>query len=110
MWDFVVGILLLCSLGFIPRQLGSVVHLPDSREFDVSFHSVKESEQFLEKLGEKAPIEQVWVGLVAIPFFKPVVKTVTIFFHTAVVWEEDVCTRLECYTQVLWAPDRVYDK
>ncbi|CAM2094983.1 unnamed protein product [Caretta caretta] len=81
--------LLLCSLIFLPRQLRSVIHLPDSKEFDVCFYSVKESEQFWEKIGEKALVEQVWVGFVTIPLFKPAVKTVTVFFHTDVVREED---------------------
>uniref|UniRef100_A0A8C3XPK3 Uncharacterized protein n=1 Tax=Chelydra serpentina TaxID=8475 RepID=A0A8C3XPK3_CHESE len=40
--DFVAGTLLLRSLAFLPQQLQAVIHLPESREFDISFRLVKE--------------------------------------------------------------------
>ncbi|XP_015414919.1 PREDICTED: zinc finger CCHC domain-containing protein 3 [Myotis davidii] len=90
--DFVVGALILRSIGMEPGDIYAVIQIPGSREFDVSFRSAEKLALFLRVYEEKREREDF------------------ILFRNETVDVEDIETRLKRHCDVLAVPVTVTDR
>ena len=81
--DFVVGALILRSIGMDPSDIYAVIQIPGSREFDVSFRSAEKLALFLRVYEEKREQEDCWENFVVLGRSKSSLKTLFILFRNA---------------------------
>uniref|UniRef100_A0A2I3FXS7 Zinc finger CCHC-type containing 3 n=1 Tax=Nomascus leucogenys TaxID=61853 RepID=A0A2I3FXS7_NOMLE len=97
--DFVVGALILRSIGMDPIC-----------EFDVSFRSAEKLALFLRVYEEKREQEDCWENFVVLGRSKSSLKTLFILFRNETVDVEDIVTWLKRHCDVLAVPVKVTDR
>lgn len=102
--DFVVGALILRSIGMDPSDIYAVIQIPGSREFDVSFRSAEKLALFLRVYEEKREQEDCWENFVVLGRSKSSLKTLFILFRNETVDVEDIVTWLKRHCDVLAVP------
>ncbi|KAM9249572.1 zinc finger CCHC domain-containing protein 3 isoform 1-T1 [Dugong dugon] len=107
--DFVVGALILRSIGMDPSDIYAVIQIPGSREFDVSFRSAEKLALFLRVYEEKREQEDCWENFVVLGRSKSSLKTLFILFRNETVDVEDIVTWLKRHCDVLAVPVKVTD-
>ncbi|KAK1337361.1 hypothetical protein QTO34_001987 [Cnephaeus nilssonii] len=107
--DFVVGALILRSIGMEPGDIYAVIQIPGSREFDVSFRSAEKLALFLRVYEEKREEEDCWENFVVLGRSKSSLKTLFILFRNETVDVEDIVTWLKRHCDVLAVPVKVWD-
>lgn len=105
--DFVVGALILRSIGMDPSDIYAVIQIPGSREFDVSFRSAEKLALFLRVYEEKREQEDCWENFVVLGRSKSSLKTLFILFRNETVDVEDIVTWLKRHCDVLAVPVKV---
>ncbi|KAL1786015.1 zinc finger protein CCHC domain-containing protein 3 [Sigmodon hispidus] len=108
--DFVVGALILRSIGMDPGDIFAVIQIPGSREFDVSFRSADKLALFLRVYEEKRELEDCWENFVVLGRSKSSLKTLFILFRNETVDVEDIVTWLKRHCDVLAVPVKVTDR
>lgn len=108
--DFVVGALILRSIGMDPDDIYAVIQIPGSREFDVSFRSAEKLALFLRVYEEKRELEDCWENFVVLGRSKSSLKTLFILFRNETVDVEDIVTWLKRHCDVLAVPVKVTDR
>lgn len=108
--DFVVGALILRSIGMDPGDIYAVIQIPGSREFDVSFRSADKLALFLRVYEEKREQEDCWDNFVVLGRSKSSLKTLFILFRNETVDVEDIVTWLKRHCDVLAVPVKVTDR
>lgn len=108
--DFVVGALILRSIGMDPSDIFAVIQIPGSREFDVSFRSAEKLALFLRVYEEKREQEDCWENFVVLGRSKSSLKTLFILFRNETVDVEDIVTWLKRHCDVLAVPVKVTDR
>ncbi|XP_037357508.1 zinc finger CCHC domain-containing protein 3-like [Talpa occidentalis] len=108
--DFVVGALILRSIGMDPGDIYAVIQIPGSREFDVSFRSAEKLALFLRVYEEKREQEDCWENFVVLGRSKSSLKTLFILFRNETVDVEDIVTWLKRHCDVLAVPVKVTDR
>ncbi|XP_007446942.1 PREDICTED: zinc finger CCHC domain-containing protein 3 isoform X1 [Lipotes vexillifer] len=108
--DFVVGALILRSIGMDPSDIYAVIQIPGSREFDVSFRSAEKLALFLRVYEEKREQEDCWENFVVLGRSKSSLKTLFILFRNETVDVEDIVTWLKRHCDVLAVPVKVTDR
>ncbi|KAM5305625.1 zinc finger CCHC domain-containing protein 3 [Glossophaga mutica] len=108
--DFVVGSLILRSIGMDPSDIYAVIQIPGSREFDVSFRSAEKLALFLRVYEEKREQEDCWENFVVLGRSKSSLKTLFILFRNETVDVEDIVTWLKRHCEVLAVPVKVTDR
>uniref|UniRef100_A0A8C5P331 Zinc finger, CCHC domain containing 3 n=1 Tax=Jaculus jaculus TaxID=51337 RepID=A0A8C5P331_JACJA len=108
--DFVVGTLILRSIGMDPSDIYAVIQIPGSREFDVSFRSAEKLALFLREYEEKREREDCWENFVVLGRSKSSLKTLFILFRNETVDVEDIVTWLKRHCDVLAVPVKVTDR
>ncbi|XP_003802662.1 zinc finger CCHC domain-containing protein 3 [Otolemur garnettii] len=108
--DFVVGALILRSIGMDPSDIYAVIQIPGSREFDVSFRSAEKLALFLRIYEEKREHEDCWENFVVLGRSKSSLKTLFILFRNETVDVEDIVTWLKRHCDVLAVPVKVTDR
>lgn len=108
--DFVVGALILRSIGMEPGDIYAVIQIPGSREFDVSFRSAEKLALFLRVYEEKREEEDCWENFVVLGRSKSSLKTLFILFRNETVDVEDIVTWLKRHCDVLAVPVKVTDR
>lgn len=108
--DFVVGALILRSIGMDPDDIFAVIQIPGSREFDVSFRSADKLALFLRVYEEKRELEDCWENFVVLGRSKSSLKTLFILFRNETVDVEDIVTWLKRHCDVLAVPVKVTDR
>lgn len=108
--DFVVGALILRSIGMEPGDIYAVIQIPGSREFDVSFRSADKLALFLRGYEEKREHEDCWENFVVLGRSKASLKTLFILFRNETVDVEDIVTWLKRHCDVLAVPVKVTDR
>ncbi|XP_008853363.1 zinc finger CCHC domain-containing protein 3 [Nannospalax galili] len=108
--DFVVGALILRSIGMDPADIYAVIQIPGSREFDVSFRSADKLALFLRVYEEKREQEDCWDNFVVLGRSKSSLKTLFILFRNETVDVEDIVTWLKRHCDVLAVPVKVTDR
>ncbi|MEJ1278905.1 zinc finger CCHC domain-containing protein 3 isoform X2 [Cricetulus griseus] len=108
--DFVVGALILRSIGMDPDDIYAVIQIPGSREFDVSFRSADKLALFLRVYEEKRELEDCWENFVVLGRSKSSLKTLFILFRNETVDVEDIVTWLKRHCDVLAVPVKVTDR
>ncbi|KAM6147826.1 zinc finger CCHC domain-containing protein 3 [Erethizon dorsatum] len=108
--DFVVGALILRSIGMEPSDIYAVIQIPGSREFDVSFRSAEKLALFLRVYEEKREREDCWENFVVLGRSKSSLKTLFILFRNETVDVEDIVTWLKRHCDVLAVPVKVTDR
>lgn len=108
--DFVVGTLILRSIGMDPDDIYAVIQIPGSREFDVSFRSADKLSLFLRVYEEKREVEDCWENFVVLGRSKSSLKTLFILFRNETVDVEDIVTWLKRHCDVLAVPVKVTDR
>uniref|UniRef100_A0A8C2LWM3 CCHC-type domain-containing protein n=1 Tax=Cricetulus griseus TaxID=10029 RepID=A0A8C2LWM3_CRIGR len=108
--DFVVGALILRSIGMHPDDIYAVIQIPGSREFDVSFRSADKLSLFLRVYEEKREMEDCWENFVVLGQGKASLKTLFILFRNETVDVEDIVTWLKRHCDVLAGPVKVTDR
>ncbi|XP_004697957.1 zinc finger CCHC domain-containing protein 3 [Echinops telfairi] len=108
--DFVVGALILRSIGMEPGDIYAVIQIPGSREFDVSFRSAEKLALFLRVYEEKREQEDCWENFVVLGRSKASLKTLFILFRNETVDVEDIVTWLKRHCDVLAVPVKVTDR
>ncbi|XP_004630831.1 zinc finger CCHC domain-containing protein 3 [Octodon degus] len=108
--DFVVGALILRSIGMDPSDIYAVIQIPGSREFDVSFRSAEKLALFLRVYEEKRELEDCWENFVVLGRSKSSLKTLFILFRNETVDVEDIVTWLKRHCDVLAVPVKVTDR
>ncbi|XP_028712299.1 zinc finger CCHC domain-containing protein 3-like [Peromyscus leucopus] len=108
--DFVVGALILRSIGMDPGDICAVIQIPGSREFDVSFRSAEKLALFLRIYEEKRELDDCWENFVVLGRSKPSLKTLFILFQNETVNVEDIVTWLKRHCDVLALPMKVTDR
>ncbi|KAM5245917.1 zinc finger CCHC domain-containing protein 3 [Ctenodactylus gundi] len=108
--DFVVGSLILRSIGMDPSDIFAVIQIPGSREFDVSFRSAEKLALFLRGYEEKREREDCWENFVVLGRSKSSLKTLFILFRNETVDVEDIVTWLKRHCDVLAVPVKVTDR
>lgn len=108
--DFVVGALILRSIGMEPDDIYAVIQIPGSREFDVSFRSADKLALFLRVYEEKREVEDCWENFVVLGRSKSSLKTLFILFRNETVDVEDIVTWLKRHCDVLAVPVKVTDR
>ncbi|XP_055977776.1 zinc finger CCHC domain-containing protein 3-like [Sorex fumeus] len=108
--DFVVGALILRSIGMEPGDIYAVIQIPGSREFDVSFRSADKLARFLRGYEEKREHEDCWENFVVLGRSKASLKTLFILFRNETVDVEDIVTWLKRHCDVLAVPVKVTDR
>ncbi|XP_042550697.1 zinc finger CCHC domain-containing protein 3 [Dipodomys spectabilis] len=108
--DFVVGALILRSIGMEPDDIYAVIQIPGSREFDVSFRSAEKLALFLRVYEEKRELEDCWDNFVVLGRSKSSLKTLFILFRNETVDVEDIVTWLKRHCDVLAVPVKVTDR
>ncbi|XP_007474544.1 zinc finger CCHC domain-containing protein 3 [Monodelphis domestica] len=107
--DYVVGTLIIKSIGMNPRDIYAVIQIPGSKEFDVSFRSAEKFDFFLRKYQEKKG-QDCWENFVLIQLTKPRLKTLFILFRNETVDTGDIVTWLKRHCDVLTTPVKVADR
>ncbi|KAL6056955.1 hypothetical protein STEG23_010815 [Scotinomys teguina] len=108
--DFVVGALILRSIGMDPDDIYAVIQIPGSREFDVSFRSADKLALFLRVYEEKRELEDCWENFVVLGRSRSSLKTLFILFRNETVDVEDIVTWLKRHCDVLAVPVKVTDR
>lgn len=108
--DFVVGALILRSIGMDPDDIYAVIQIPGSREFDVSFRSAEKLALFLRVYEEKRELEDCWENFVVLGRSRSSLKTLFILFRNETVDVEDIVTWLKRHCDVLAVPVKVTDR
>ncbi|CAK6447539.1 unnamed protein product [Pipistrellus nathusii] len=108
--DFVVGALILRSIGMEPGDIYAVIQIPGSREFDVSFRSAEKLALFLRVYEEKRQEEDCWDDFVVLGRSRASLKTLFILFRNETVDVEDIVTWLKRHCDVLAVPVKVTDR
>ncbi|XP_028630816.1 zinc finger CCHC domain-containing protein 3 [Grammomys surdaster] len=108
--DFVVGALILRSIGMDPEDIYAVIQIPGSREFDVSFRSAEKLALFLRVYEEKRELEDCWENFVVLGRSRSSLKTLFILFRNETVDVEDIVTWLKRHCDVLAVPVKVTDR
>nr|KAF6359318.1 hypothetical protein mPipKuh1_019050 [Pipistrellus kuhlii] len=108
--DFVVGALILRSIGMEPGDIYAVIQIPGSREFDVSFRSAEKLALFLRVYEEKRQEEDCWDDFVVLGRGRASLKTLFVLFRNETVDVEDIVTWLKRHCDVLAVPVKVTDR
>lgn len=108
--DFVVGTLILRSIGMEPGDIYAVIQIPGSREFDVSFRSAEKLALFLRVYEVKRQEEDCWDNFVVLGRSRASLKTLFILFRNETVDLEDIVTWLKRHCDVLAVPVKVTDR
>ncbi|XP_036031891.1 zinc finger CCHC domain-containing protein 3-like [Onychomys torridus] len=108
--DFVVGALILRSIGMYPEDICAVIQIPGSRQFDVSFRSADKLALFLRIYEEKREKDDCWENFVVLGRSKTSLKTIFILFQNETVDVEDIVTWLKRHCDVLALPMKVNDR
>ncbi|XP_028712300.1 zinc finger CCHC domain-containing protein 3-like [Peromyscus leucopus] len=108
--DFVVGALIMRSIGMDPGDIYAVIQIPGSREFHVSFRSADKLALFLRTYEEKRELDDCWENFVVLGQSKTGLKTLFILFRNETVDVEDIVTWLKRHCDVVALPMKVIDR
>ncbi|XP_059109312.1 zinc finger CCHC domain-containing protein 3-like [Peromyscus eremicus] len=108
--DFVVGALIMRSIGMDPGDIYAVIQIPGSREFHVSFRSEDKLALFLRSYEEKRELDDCWENFVVLGQSKSGLKTLFILFRNETVDVGDIVTWLKRHCDVLALPMKVTDR
>ncbi|XP_052568605.1 zinc finger CCHC domain-containing protein 3-like [Peromyscus californicus insignis] len=108
--DFVVGALIMRSIGMDPGDIYAVIQIPGSREFHVSFRSEDKLALFLRIYEEKRELDDCWENFVVLGQSKSGLKTLFILFRNETVDVGDIVTWLKRHCDVLALPMKVTDR
>lgn len=110
MWDFVVGVFILCFIGMDLSDIYVVIQILGSCEFDVRFRLVEKLVLFLCIYEEKCEQEDCWENFVVLGWSKFSLKMFFIFFWNEMVDVEDIVIWFKCYCDVLVVFVKVIDR
>ncbi|XP_064414830.1 nuclear factor 7, brain-like [Latimeria chalumnae] len=106
--DYVGKVLLKDSLKFSPLEVFALIHISDTREFDISFRTPVYLERFWQ-IYEHVKKESMWQDFLAVKITQADIKTITILFKNESVPASDIYFWLSRKSKVLGNLQPIYD-